>query len=366
MKKKIISVLSVVLVLCAIGAAIYFITKDDKNALAEPPVKYVQDILNNSACSEQVLLRKYASPDRSGAIYVIGTKRLCDSLLASFLNSESFDNIDGRPSPDGLKDFAGETICSVVNFSDFDGLNSSSDDSALRELAVRNVLVSIDTLCYASPYDPSGIGRKPSPKLIVLATPYVSAKGMYDVNTLLSACESRIPLMNPVELMVEDALGSNVKKSLNVGVVDAYNEGCYAKLLGPSASCVQYKSLSKDNPLVDFLDRYIADGNKNPLDVLMVNDPELDVDAMRNTVAGITSIMNEASLTYGNLLASDFRIIDARETVTAAAYALCRKQNLFTHYISQPRSLEFMVIPREKESRNLMFMQYNERFIPNN
>ena len=366
MKKKIISVILAVLLLGAAGAAFCFFSSDDGGAESLPPVEYVSGILDNPGCPEQLLLKRFDPSDRTGAVYVIGAKGFCDSLEDAFLSCEEFDNINGSMHPDGLPDFAGETVCTVVNFSDFRSLNESEDDSALRELAVRNVLAALDTVCHVSPYDPNGIGKKPLAKLIVLANPYVSDKGRYDVDTLLAACGSPVPLMDPVSLMVGEVRQASGKRRLTVGVVDKYNEGCYGNLLSPSDSCVQYSSLSGDDPLVEFLDRYVRDGHSSPLDALLLNDPGLDASAMRETVSRLTSVMNESSLTYGNLLSKDFRIVDARETITRAAYCFFRRNNLFTHFISQPKSMHFMVIPREENSRRIMFLQYNERFIPAN
>ena len=76
--------------------------------------------------------------------------------------------------------------------------------------------------------------------------------------------------------------------------------------------------------------------------------------------------MNAESLTYGNLISPGFRIVDSRSRICNAVYSILRSQNLFTHQISQPRQLDYMLIPREENEKELMLLQYNERYIPKN
>ena len=364
MKKKFITVLAVVLLLCAAVAAAIFLPGSNKGSSGFAPVAYVQEILDNTDSPAQVLLRGLKPSDRSGAIFIIGPGAYCDSLSGAFLRSESFDNIDGSRRPDALPDFAGETICSVADFSDFEAMGSAPDDSPLRELAVRSVLASVDTLCYVSPYDPSGIGSKPLPKLIILALPYVSAKGRADLDTLLSACGCGIPVLEPVKVLTGSVPPAPRKKGRTVGVIDPSNIGCYPALLGPADDCIHYGDIPSESPLTAFLDRYIADGHSAPLDMLLLNDPAIDAGLMREEFSRVTSVMNEESLTYGNLFSKGFKIVDAREAITTEAFSIMRRRNLFTHYISSPACLQYMLLPRENAAEGLMFMEFNERFIP--
>lgn len=364
MKKKFTSVLSVVLVLCAAAAVIFFLTRSKGASSGFSPVGYVQEILDDSQGYGQRLLKGFRSIDRNGAIFILGTPDYCGPLSDAFLGSERFDNIDGSSTSDGLPDFAGETVCSVACFSDFEALASAPDDAPIRELAVRSVLSAMDTLCYVSPYDLDGLGRKSLPKLIILASPYVSQKGLSDLDTLFAVSGCSIPVLEPVNVLAGSVPPAPRKKGRTIGVIDSSNMGCYAALLRQVDSCVQYGDIPSKHALTAFLDRYMSDGHSAPLDVLLVNDPGLDAEQLREDYARVSSVMNEESLTYGNLFAKDFRIVDAREALTSAAYSIMRSRNLFTHSLSAPACSRYMLIPREKAEEGLMFMEYNERFIP--
>jgi len=91
----------------------------------------------------------------------------------------------------------------------------------------------------------------------------------------------------------------------------------------------------------------------------------VDLNIFNESLVRITSVMNAESLTYGNLISPDFKIIDSRSRVCKAAYTILRRGNLFTHYISQPRQLDYMLIQKEGPDNELMLLQYNERYIPN-
>ena len=375
MKKKSAKFIVVLLVLAAAAAVVYFFAMDGKEAPSKSPIEFVNGIMDGSGTHEHELLGKYDSSDRSGAIYIIGTEEEADYLAGAFLDCDYFDNIDGRGKPDFLKDFSGETICPVYNYFDFDGLNASGDDGALREIAVRAVLAAMDTVCFVSPYDRKGLGRKPLANLIVLANPYSSEKGQYDVDTLFSYFNCKVPVLNFVDLVVENSLAGAPRGAFNVGVIDKWNGSAYAGRFaalsagagsGTVVNCFQPGTLPEGNTIVNFLDRYVQDGHSAKLDALIVNDPSLDVPALRDTLAGMTSAMNASSLSYGRLIADDIRVVDAREVLAKSVYRFLRRNNLFTHKVALPSRIDFMVLPKEEGSVELRLMQYSKQYIDKN
>ena len=98
--------------------------------------------------------------------------------------------------------------------------------------------------------------------------------------------------------------------------------------------------------LKSFFDNYIGAGLSKPLDALIVDDTTVDPDALKNELAGIISVMNESSMTYGPLLAEDFRILCSSDVVLERTYDIMRKQNLFTHNISKPQVLTYRISSR--------------------
>ena len=98
--------------------------------------------------------------------------------------------------------------------------------------------------------------------------------------------------------------------------------------------------------------------------MILVDDLGVDLEVFKESLQHITSVMNAESLTYGNLISPGFRIIDSRSRICKATYSILRKENLFTHFISQPRKLDYMLITKEGSEKDMMLLQYNERYIP--
>jgi len=377
MKKKVTVSAIVVVLLAAAAVGVYFLINGRKSVtLAEPPVSYVSEIISGSNSAAHRLVSLYDPKDASKAIFVFGSRSRTSALADALMESDSFDNVDGSSKPDGLKDLAGETVCTVTNFSNFGELVNDGHLEDLRELTARNVLSAMDTLCYVSPYDRSGMGKKPLAKLIILGSACMTKYGRYDVDSLFNALNCKLPVLSPMQLIVDEAVEiSKGKQVLSVGVlagnapVDLY--GSYikaraAKVGIDSVLCVGFKVPEGEDPLLSFLDRYSELGISRPLDVILVDDLGVDLSIFRESLMKITSVMNAESLTYGNLISSDFNIIDSRSRICRAVYSILREQNLFTHHISQPRRLDYMLIPREEPDKELMLLQYNERYIPKN
>lgn len=374
MKKRVIPVI-IVVVLLALASLWYFVWRDkDTVTVAAPPVEYVSDIIQNSYSPEHKLVSSYKAEDSSKAIFVFGSRSRTQAVAKVLMESDAYDNVDGSSNPDGLKDFAGETVCTVANFSNFGEMVNDGRLEDLRELTARNVLAAMDTLCYVSPYDRSGMGKKPLAKLIILGSACMTQYGHYDIDSLFNALNCRLPVISPMQLIVDEAVESNKGKDMiAVGVlagnapVDLY--GPYIRTKAAKAGidsvlCVGFKVPEGEDPLLSFLDRYSELGISRPLDAILVDDLGVDLGVFSESLGRITSVMNAESLTYGNLISPDFKIIDSRSRICKAAYSILRKGNLFTHYISQPRQLDYMLIQKEGPDNEMMLLQYNERYIP--
>ncbi len=375
MKKKTSTIIIVVLLLLAAAAVWYFFLRSKKaETFAEPPVPYVSSIINDTSSAEHRLITGYDAKDRANAIFVFGSRSRTQAVAQVLTECDAYDNVDGSSNPDGLKDFAGETICTVANFSNFGEMVNDGRFQDLRELTARNVLAAMDTLCYVSPYDRSGMGKKPLAKLIILGSACMTQYGQYDVDSLFNALNCHLPVITPMQLIADEAVEINKgKKILSVGVlagnapVDLYGPYIRSKAIREgidSVLCVGFKVPEGEDPLLSFLDRYSELGIKQPLDVILVDDLGVDLEVFKESLQHITSVMNAESLTYGNLISPGFRIIDSRSRICKATYSILRKENLFTHFISQPRKLDYMLITKEGSEKDMMLLQYNERYIP--
>lgn len=375
MKKKAILFIVVALLLCAAGVAVYYGVGSKKSVqTAVPPVQYVSDIISDATAPENVLVRNFNADERSAAVFVLGSGERCGQVAEALAALDVFDNVDGSPNADGLKDFAGETICTLSDYTGMTASSGSVDEAVLREFTVRSVISAMDTLCHVSPYDRSGMGKKPSSKLLVLASPVMTGCGLYDVDSLFSALGCSLPVISPLQMLVDEAVeGVSAGEVLSVGVISSDTPaGIYASLLKKTAAragidsvlCTVFKVEEGADPLIPFLDYYSSLGYDRKLSALIVDDPGADLAGARASLSLITSVMNEESMTYGNLVAPGFKLVESGEKVGKAVYSSLRERNVFTHYISQPRRLDYMLLPREGAQDALMLLQYNERYIP--
>ena len=373
--KKAYKIALLIVALLAVAAVLYYSLKKKQSVVvANPPVPYVSDIINDSNSLEHRLVSKYNPQDASKAIFVFGSRSRTQAIANVLTECDIYDNVDGTLNPDGLKDFAGETICTVANFSNFGEMVNDGKLADLRELTARNVLAAMDTLCFVSPYDRSGMGKKPLAKLIILGSACMTQYGHYDVDSLFNALGCNLPVISPMQLISDEVVECNKgKQILTIGVlagnapVDLY--GPYIKTKASqkgidSVLCVGFKVPQDGDPLLSFLDRYSELGISRPLDAILIDDLGVDLTVFNESLEHITSVMNAEYLTYGNLVSPGFKIIDSRSRLCAATYSILRNHNLFTHYISQPRQLDYMLLHKEGSEQALMLMQYNERYIP--
>jgi hypothetical protein len=377
MKKNGVTVIIVIILLAAAGVAAYYLLRGKSEVvLSAPPVQYVSEIISNNSSSEHLMVRNYNADATAGAIFILGSKGRCEQLAGVLMESDVYDNVDGSSRPDGLKDFAGETICTVANFTGFGDMVQNGKGGELRELTVRNVLAAMDTLCYVSPYDRSGMGKKPGAKLVVLGSACMTECGLYDVDSLFNALGCNLPVISPMQLLLDEAARSaKAGKVLTVGVISgnapaevygSFLDKKVAKAGVDSVLCVGYHIPAGENPLISFLDYYSSCGYDKPLDILLVDDLSVDIDQINESLKVITSVMNAESMTYGNLIAPGFKVADTGSRVSKATYHSLRSRNVFTHRISQPRKLDYMILPREDAGKEMMLLQYNERYIPQN
>lgn len=120
----------------------------------------------------------------SGAIVLAGDPNLCLRLSEKMMVCDDFDNIDARKVSDGLPDFAGETIVSILDFTSapYDSLiKSKTDGESLRALSVRGALAAL---------------RLPSRcKVLVICSPALSDNGGSDVRDLFGKIGCDVPVI---------------------------------------------------------------------------------------------------------------------------------------------------------------------------
>jgi len=322
-----------------------------------PTIKQVETILADKTSPEYRLLASFKSPQPMGEVCIIARSEVCNLLSEYFYSYDRHDNVTGKLSPDALPDFAGETFGLISEDSSYGRYIKDGNTEELRRQTLMRALCAVDTLTHISPYDLEGAGGKAPAKLIILADPYLSEYGKYDIERLFAGTGCGIPVISPLESTLDtlfrhfnssaEAGGNNAK--LSMGLI--YNpstapSSVYARSFSKVSSnygggeCYLFPSDRKDSLLHRFVASY-AGTRDVPVDVLVVDDPAVDVESLKTELADVVSVMNASSLKYGKILSSSFRICSSSEELARTLYLMFRQRNLFTHNISFPLSVYY-------------------------
>jgi hypothetical protein len=160
---------------------------------------FVDDLLADSLST----LKTYArlSGKASGTIALIGDPAECLKVSEDFMTSDRFDNVDGHRASDGLPDFAGETIVSILDIynAPFDSIIFKRDSVALREISVRDCVYALDTSFSFTPYGGRASISKGSPKVLVICSPLVTECALPDIEDFFSKIGCQIPIISSID-----------------------------------------------------------------------------------------------------------------------------------------------------------------------
>ncbi|MBO4427462.1 MAG: hypothetical protein J5771_03155 [Bacteroidales bacterium] len=292
-------------------------------------LKYVQDIISGEEASARDILAGYGNPARDGAIYVAGPYAPAVRAMKNLLRFEYFDNVTGNPGPDGLPDFAGETICAI-----YDMAPEAATQEELRTAAVRGVIQAMDSVCFVSPYDNEGLDVKPVAKVVLLASPN-AAFGAADIDTLLTTFNAKIPVVCPLRSVLEPFFkGRKGRVKIAVLTTEDYASGDayrgYVEYLGAkhgldSAACI----VSADSSVTAVLTQ--------PVDLLLIDNPALDAREIYENVKPIP-------------------VVDLAARGAEECFRAMRSGNLFTHRVAWPVSMEYMAAEDK-------ILQYNTKYL---
>ena len=312
-----------------------------------PTIPLVREILADKSGPRMQMLRDQ-QPRPVSDIAIIGPEFACDRLAEQFSFRDLQDNVDARFIPDGLPDFSGETFACIEDTLSYDALLSAGQPEEMRRQTVLRVLAALDTVVHISPYDLDGLASKPSAKMVILTDPFLAEYGGFDVDTLLRSSGCAIPVISPIELMIDRAFEQGGRWDLSVGVIgdsrydgsDIYNRIFSRKAAergAKGATCVAFSVAERDSVLHRFLRLYGAAGHVKPLDAILIDDLSVQADSLKNELAEIVSVMNESSMTYGRMFSRNFVFLNSFDTVAERCYAFLRENNLFTHNIAKPQ-----------------------------
>lgn len=329
-------------------------------------IPLVNEIRADKSCREHILLSGYDARSHAGSITVFDEKTRVTKMTQRFLIADNFDNVTAKAVPDHLPDFAGETIHSIDDsanapYGEYDTENAAM---LLREITLCNAMIAIDSLCYEAIYDEVKACHRMPAKLVVMSSPYAAAYGKYDLDSLLKLTSCNLPVLYPSASVAAKVIAD--RKS-NVGVLSSAGiaKDVYRKIFEdipvaqgatlPKVSSFAFDSaLGQKDPLKNFLESYRMSGSAEALDALIVDDFNIDAEALERSGLIMKAINNEENYNYLKLLAPDFKIYSILSVATEEGYKLMRNHNIFTHNISFPAAEYYRTVPAEDTSKKTL------------
>lgn len=318
-----------------------------------PTVPFVGKILEGHG-RDWSLVSGFNPADPKGSIALVGPADRNAELAGRFVGGDVFDNIDGRLSPDGLPDFAGERIDVISDLANlpYEAFLGGNEDS-LRTVTARNFIAALDTTLSIGAFDNERLERKENAKVVVFTSPLSAAYGAFDVDTLVRSAGKAIPVIFPARMLLGRQLERNIPH-LHVAVLtdsltaaskayqDVFDElAAQQGQLGCGCVAFPCDSASYAGAV---LDAYRAAGGNMPISAVIVDDTSVDIDAVRESFGWIMRVQSEANLGYRKLIADGFVVIDASRAVTDECYHILRRTNNFTHDIAYPYTKEYVTV----------------------
>ena len=329
----------------------------DRGAGDPLSIKYVRDIVSDTTSTAYNRLKKTGVDGVGGSITVFGPSAETFWLSEKFLTCDVFDNVDGRSLPDGLPDFAGETVAVVPDLANepYSGYLRISNDEFLKEAAVRSFFALIDTTALVSQYDRNLGERKAGAKVVVLSSSYLSAFGYYDINSLLKFSKRDIHVISPVHSMLRLAFARH-GADMNIAVwasENIVNDGVYPAV--KTSLSIDYPGFDFgvfspaqgeiEDRIFSFLRMYKESGKTEALDAVLVDEMPLSASVLNSALVNLWDNVDDSLIVYKSLISEDFEFIDAATAVIYECEKAMRAANLFTHRIAYPKAEFYATIP---------------------
>lgn len=322
------------------GAAVLLslVACHERKVVLQDTIPYVKQLAVDTA-DTYPLLQSYRSAGTRGSIVLIGEPEATLSLAAQFKSVDAVDNIDGKAVSDSLPDFAGESFDVVMDLynAPYTRMASSSPDS-LREVAVRNAVMAVDSIAYSNALDASSRLPKSRAKVFVLASSLLTEFGRFDIDTLFKMVEREPVILTSVDAMLDEAKRSGCRR-VAVWAPEqarpAYEAA--AQKAGLDLALVPMTGNGNPEPAFrDVLRVYRADHPNVVLDAVLLDSFTADLDALYAEQEHIHRQITEEDMSLDRILAPHFRFIEPKTSLSAACYRLLREKNLFTHDIAYP------------------------------
>ena len=312
----------------------------ERPAPVRDTIPYVKQLAVDTTGAFQ-LIHAYRTAGTKGSIAVIGEPEAAVQLASALREADLVDNIDGRARPDRLPDFAGESFDILLDeYNDpYLRMAASSPDS-LREVAVRDVVIAIDSVAYSNAADPRSRLSKTRAKVFVLANSLLSEYGKFDIDTLFKMAGREAVILTPVEAMLQEAARSGYQSVAVWAPAEA--RSAYenvAKALTPQMDVTVVSTTGNGILRPAFRDmlriyRSLKPGSN--LDAVILDSFTVNLEDLEDEKEHIHRQITEEDMAFDRILMPHFRFIAPSPALTGALYRLLREKNLFTHDISYP------------------------------
>lgn len=342
-----------------------------------PLVPYVQRMLSDTSCAAFRTFSAFDPASAEGEIAVIGPLGRTALLAERLLEADYHDNIDGGAVPDGLPDFAGEGVTAILDAANgpYGALAADSLAAVMEEITVRTAVMALDTNCRANNYDMTQFVQKPRAKLLVLTSPFMSAYGLRDIDTLCRVAGKPLPVVSTARALIQAALEANPGAKRLCVLTDeggAREAAVYEEILrhlgdagaGLGVSVFQEDSTTAGSDfLLPLLDAYKASGAQGPIDALLVDDFARTPGEVSETLAAVMNPYSESLIGYNHLVSPDFAIVYASEATARQCYSRLRSAGSFTHKVAWPQASCYVTIREEAGDEPCILTPFSFHYI---
>ena len=312
----------------------------ERPVVLQDTIPYVKQIAVDTTGTFD-LVRAYRTAGTKGSIAVIGEPEDASRLVSFLLTADNVDNIDGRARPDRLLDFSGETFDVILDEynAPYVRMAASSPDS-LREVAVRNTVIAIDTIAYSNALDPKSRLVTSRAKVFVLANSLLSEYGKFDIDTLFKMAGREAIILTPVEAMLREAADAGCKSVAVWAPAEArsaYENAARELTPGMDVTVVSTTGNGLLRPAFrDMLRIYRSLKPGSNLDAVLLDSFTANLEELGAEKEHIHRQITEEDMAFDRILMPRFRFIEPNASLTSALYRLLREKNLFTHDIAYP------------------------------
>ena len=322
-----------------LGAFLLLASCQERQVPVRDTIPYVKQLAVDTAGTYS-LLASYRSAGSVGSIAVIGEPEAAWQLSSRLLAADEVDNIDGKPRPDRLPDFAGESFDILMDQynAPYTRMAASSPDS-LREIAVRNAVISIDSVAYSNALDPMSRHRKSRAKVFVLANSLLTEYGRFDIDTLFKMTGREALILTPVEAMLETAAKAGCRSVAVWAPQEARSAYEHAAQAYPQMTVTVVSTTGNGmlRPAFrDMLRIFRGLKPKETLDAVLLDSFTANLEELSAEQEHIHRQITEEDMAFDRTLTPHFRFIEPNASLTSALYRLLRERNLFTHDIAYP------------------------------